>query len=206
MLTRTSLNMTRLLQLLQHDQADQCQYSSTDSHVDTSESDSDLPCSAECSRYLINNAADNARADLAAALLRATPQLPTNSTVCVDGTVVGHEATSNIEGHRSERTLIDLRLINMAMVTVPQSLTTQHRHYESNLLPYSQTNCAHRLGAVMACVPSHMVTNQMAVFLTWRASTRCQATQTPFSVINLSLKPSSNLHKAGTPLTFITRG
>ena len=48
-------------------QAVQCQYSSTDSPVDTSESDSDLPCSAECSRYLINNAADNARADLAAA-------------------------------------------------------------------------------------------------------------------------------------------
>ena len=149
-------------------QSTPCQYSSTDSPitspayspVDTSESDSDLPCSAQRSRYLINKAADDARADLAAALLRATPQSPTNSTAYVDDTVVDNEATSNIELHRPERALIGFRLINMATAQpcMPWSRPIQHRHYESTLLSYRQTNCAHRLGVVMACVYNKWLT------------------------------------------------
>ena len=49
---------------------------------------------------------------------------------------------------------IDFRLVNIATVPpcMPWSRSIQHRHYENNLMSYYQTNCAHRLGAMLACV------------------------------------------------------
>ena len=85
---------------------------------------------------------------------------PTNSTAYVDDTVVHDETTSNIELHHPERALVDFRLINMAVAPpcAPWSSLSESRHYESILLSYRQTNCAHRLGVVMACVYNKWLT------------------------------------------------
>ena len=85
---------------------------------------------------------------------------PTNSTAYVDDTVVHDETTSNIALHHPVRALVDFRLINMAVAPpcAPWSSLSERRHYESILLSYRQTNCAHRLGVVMACVYNKWLT------------------------------------------------